>query len=420
MHVEQPHDPFEDRLSDALHQVGGTFAADRAALADAGAARGRRLRLRRRAALAAGAAGVLCAGAGGAWLVSADGSPTASRAAAVAAGPHAATPSGGVTKEELIRTLEKLLPRGTFSSEEGRGTDQDGPTLPYASVVYDDGKGPAALSVSLGIAEPGRGQDTPERTRCPDRAYVTYDACAAERLADGSILRVFQGYEYPDRRADTKRWTADLVTPAGQSISVQEWNAAAEKGAPDSRTEPPLSPAQLKTLVTAPEWRRLAEALPAGLRKRAERPAPLKDGAGARLAATLTGLLPKGLTVVGKSDDVRDPEFTYVVVDDGKGRSLVQINVQPDMRDAAGDLFRSGTETLADGTRIAVHQGPGEKGGDGVVRWTVDTMRADGKRVVISAFNAPTQSGAATRPTPALTLRQLRTIALAPSWWPTP
>jgi NAD(P)H-hydrate repair Nnr-like enzyme with NAD(P)H-hydrate epimerase domain len=91
--------------------------------------------------------------------------------------------------------------------------------------------------------------------------------------------------------------------------------------------------------------------------------------------------------------------------------------VQPGMSDVAGQLFDSGDETLPDGTRVAVHQGPGEKGGAGVVMWTVDTLRTDGRRVMISAFNSGTQNDAATRDTPALTIAQMREMALSPQWF---
>jgi hypothetical protein len=46
--------------------------------------------------------------------------------------------------------------------------------------------------------------------------------------------------------------------------------------------------------------------------------------------------------------------------------------------------------------------------------WTVDTLRTDGFRVIVSAFNAGNQHDAASRPTPALTEDQLREIALSP------
>jgi hypothetical protein len=82
----------------------------------------------------------------------------------------------------------------------------------------------------------------------------------------------------------------------------------------------------------------------------------------------------------------------------------------------ADQLYGSGDETLADGTRVSVKQGPGEKGGAGVVMWTVDTLRKDGLRVVVSAFNAAEQGQSATRAKPALTIEQLRAIALSARW----
>src|SRR5690606_5639079 len=57
-----------------------------------------------------------------------------------------------------------------------------------------------------------------------------------------------------------------------------------------------------------------------------------------------------------------------------------------------------------------------EKGAEGVVMWTVDTVRPDGGRVVISAFNSGSQHESATRATPARTMKELRAVALAPEW----
>jgi hypothetical protein len=48
--------------------------------------------------------------------------------------------------------------------------------------------------------------------------------------------------------------------------------------------------------------------------------------------------------------------------------------------------------------------------------WTVDTIRPDGMRVVISAFNSGAQHTAATRGKPVLTMEQLRAIAVSPKW----
>ncbi|MCF4140113.1 hypothetical protein L1856_29710 [Streptomyces sp. Tue 6430] len=427
MPVDQTHDPFEDRLSAALHQAGGAFDTDRAALAAAGEARGRRLRLRRRAVLAGGAAGLALVGVGGALLVPSgggDGPRNGSVAATGSGKPTAAPHVAAVSADDMVRTLTKLLPEGKVTRGAARGTDDPLGLPPLAQVVFDDGEGVGA--VSLVVDRVGREEGTFDPasvvTPCPgmEMPGTVPDSCVTQNLPDGSVVTLIQGYEYPDRREDTKAWSADLVTPAGQRVSVSEWNAAAEKGEPVSRPEPPLTMAQLKTLVAAKEWRRVADALPEPAA------APTASGAGSGSAADTTGLegrrilsilthaLPDGVKVVAGDHD--EAEFAYAVVDDGEGRSYVQVNVQRGMSDAAGELYGSGAETLPDGTRVATRQGPGEKGGEGVVMWTVDTMRADGRRVVVSAFNAGSQTTAATRSEPALTMDRLRKIALSPQW----
>ncbi|MFJ4690020.1 hypothetical protein [Streptomyces sp. NPDC088766] len=421
MPVDQTHDPFEEQLSAALHQAGGAFDTDRAALAAAGEVRGRRLRLRRRAVLAGGAAGLALVGVGGALLVPSgggDGPRHGSVAANVSGGPTAT--AAAVSADDMVRTLTKLLPEGKVTRGAARGTDDPLGLPPLAQVVFDDGEGVGA--VSLLVDRVGRGEGTFDPasvvTPCPgmEMPGSVPDSCVTQSLPDGSVVTLIQGYEYPDRREDTKAWSADLVTPAGQRVSVSEWNAAAEKGEPVSRPEPPLTMAQLKSLVAAKEWRRVADALPepAAAPTASGSAAGTSGLAGRRILAVLTGSLPDGVQVVSSDHD--ETEFACAVVDDGKGRSYLQVNMQRGMSDAAGELYGSGAETLADGTRVATRQGPGEKGGEGVVMWTVDTMRADGRRVVVSAFNSGSQTTAATRSEPALTMAQLREIALSPQW----
>ncbi|NED09487.1 hypothetical protein G3I55_48560 [Streptomyces sp. SID6648] len=131
------------------------------------------------------------------------------------------------------------------------------------------------------------------------------------------------------------------------------------------------------------------------------------------LMPTFRALLPEGLTVTDVTDS--GGEFASVVVNDGKGRSLVQINVQQDMRDVAHQLYGDAT-TLPDGTLLATSKKPGEKGGAGVVMWTADSMRPDGMRVVVSAFNSGEQSSPATRKAPALTMDQLTALVISPEW----
>jgi hypothetical protein len=396
-HRDHDHeDRFEERLGEALHQAGGAYETDRRALVAAGETRGHRLLLRRRAAVVAGVASVALVGLGGALLVPGGDDGRQSVATGAKTPVASATPKASYTGDELIGILEKLLPRGKFSSADARGTDEQLP--PYAQVVYNDGKGEAAIAVGLGRDLPGSEQ-TRQAVECPDKGLAPYDSCVVTRLPDGSALKIFQGYEYPDRRADTKLWTADLVTLKGQHVSVSEWNAAAEKGAPVSRAEPPLSPGRLKTLATAGAWLGVVDAIPVDPRAPTAAPAQPSGIDGRTVASTLVSLLPKGVKVVAKSGP--DSGYAYAVVDDGKGRSLVQINVQPSMSDVEHQLFGAGTETLADGTKVITREEPGKKGGAGVV---------------VSAFNSGSQVTAATRTTPALTTKQLRAIALSAKW----
>ncbi|MGW0014903.1 hypothetical protein ACWDVX_34795 [Streptomyces tendae] len=410
-------DPFEDRLGAALRDAGDGFEADRAALVTAGRVRGRRALLRRRTAVVGGVAGVALAGVGGALVLPGDDPAGPDRSTAASVG----TPNGKATAaatafsgDGLLRELKGLLPRGTYGEESARGSDHQ--LGPAAQLVYDDGAGAAAIAMGFARVEPGSAR-VRELTACPDYNVTPYDDCSSDRLPDGSLLKLYQGYEYPDLRVDTKLWTADLVTAEGQHVSVSEWNSPAEKGAPVSRDEPPLSTERLRELVTAGVWREVVDAIPKSPKPsrstapRTERP----EVSGKSVGDTLAALLPGTLDVVAHGG--QESEYAYVVLDDGRGRSLVQINVQYGMADVAGQLYADG-ETLPDGTRVATRQGPGEKAGSGVVMWTVDTLRPGpaGFRVVISAFNTGDQNKDATRDAPALTMEQLRQIALSEDW----
>lgn len=337
----------------------------------------------------------------------------ASQATAGASASAAAEPVSG---DAILKSLKELLPAGKFSGEDARGSGEK--PGPYAQVVFDDGEGAAAISLGFGRVEP-KGSEVGQLTQCPDETFVPYDSCDSSRLDDGSTLRLLQGYEYPDRRVDTKLWSADLVTAEGQHVSVSEWNSSAQKGAPVTREDPPLSTEALKKLVTADVWRDVVAATPLRPTPTAAAGAPEKERppavSGKDITETLVGLLPAGLDVVKKGG--QDTEYSYVVVDDGRGASLVQVNVQHGMDDVAGQLYASG-ETLSDGTRVATHQGVGDDRVPGVLMWTVDTMRPgdDGFRVVISEFNNGSAHGRPTREAPALTMDQLREIALSEEW----
>ncbi|MDO0935972.1 hypothetical protein QQY66_31355 [Streptomyces sp. DG2A-72] len=406
MPSEHQEDLFEHQLGNALRDTGDTFDTDRSALAAAGQARGHRLRLRRRAAVVGSAAAIALVGLGGALAVpwsDGGGQQSVGSGRTTTAPASSATPEpNAITAEEVLKMFKSLLPEGEFSQEVASSTD----SYPsYTSLVYDDGQGPAAMGLSLNRVEPGSAEAR-DLTTCPDKALTPYDSCTTTRLVGGSTLMLFQGYEYPDRREETKLWRAELVTSHGQHIGLSEWNAPAQKGEPVSRPEPPLSTAELKAFVTASQWRPVIAVIPQELK------GTPPDGPDITTTlTTLIGLLPKDVEVVTRGTD-----YTYLVIDDGKGKSYVQVDVQPGMKDVEDELFGSDAETLDDGTKVVTRESSGDKGVSGTVMWTADTLRTDGLRVVVSAFNAADQHSAPSRETPALTLKELREIALSPKW----
>ncbi|MFD7980780.1 hypothetical protein [Streptomyces sp. NPDC059071] len=415
------HDPtngrFEEELGAVLRRTGEGFALDdRRELVNGGLVRGRRRLVRRRVAAVGGALALAMIGVGGVYGGSLLG-PAGGAEQVSVAGPKPLPRQRDMAQipvADLAAVLKAATPAGEWQIDNPDGTGQS------VLGVYDDGKGKAAVSVGLYRAgttqESGLGQVT-----CPDEDAVPYDDCTSERIPGGGRLMVIQGYEYPDKRVETKNWRAVLLTADGFLIDASEYNAPSEKGSAISRENPPFDPAQLKALVTAEGWRTLLKQIPA--------PKPLKSAPGASSGATapeddgpdvvetLRSLLsPRpGMKIVEKGVD--GSGYGYVVLDDGKGRSLLQVNVQPQMDDMRLQHFSGGDVTFAaDGTRVKLTKQVGEKGGSGVVWWSADTLAEDGLRVVVSCFNTGDQHKAATREEPALTTQQLKDIALSPRW----
>ncbi|MEU5404319.1 hypothetical protein ABZ348_34120 [Streptomyces sp. NPDC005963] len=418
--TQEDLDSFEDGLGNALRRTGEVFSAEGRPLVDGGVVRGRRgLRRRRAAAVTGSVTALAVVGFGASYTTGTFGGGAEHGGAGVGAqqevqkmGPSTkSSPGQGpqLSAQQVIKRLEELLPEGKISGRAGRGTsDRSGPS---AHLVFDDGKGKGAISVSIGAIDPA-GTMAKQQLECPDKTFVPYDSCRNETLANGSRLLVLRGYEYPDRRVNTKWWHAYLVTSDGYTVDASEWNAPAQKGAAVSRAEPPLTVGQLKGLVTSDTWRPVMNALEKAASEPVPQP-PAQGQNGQAILRKLKLLLPVSAKVVsGRGDD----GHAYVVVNDGKGASLVQINVQPTMSDVEEELFGAGAEVLPDGTKVVTRQGPGEKGGAGVVMWTADTIRKDGLRVVVSAFNSGSQNSKATRQTPALTVQQLKSIATSGKW----
>ncbi|MER7849751.1 hypothetical protein ABTZ03_38105 [Kitasatospora sp. NPDC096077] len=418
-------DKFEDDLLYAITRTGEGFRpeqADQAGLVAGGYQRGRR-RWRRRstAAVVGGAAALALVGTGAVYLtgggsptgtatVAAASTGTASGAAGASLTPASAgTPAAkAVTGPEVLAAFQALLPKGQVTDGKGTGTEPTGKpgggVNAGASLLFDDGQGRAAMGISLtrlAPNDPNRAQNS-----CPDKKLVPYDACTATSLPGGGSLTVLQGYEYPDKHVSTKWWNAKLIGQDGRQIELSEWNSPAEKGAPDSRPTPPLSPEQLKAIVTDKSWDPVIAAIPEP--KPVKLPDTGKEYSTKEILEITATLLPSGLTETETAGD--GSGYANFVLDDGKGKSLVQLNVQDWSHDGTGGLFGN-ARTLPDGTKVVVRREGGNPG-----MWTVDTLHPDGLRVVISSFNSGTQKTPPTRKAPVLTDDQMQTIAAAPVW----
>jgi hypothetical protein len=396
--------PFEDELGAALRRTADSFDTDTRSLVTAGAARGRVLRRRRTTAIVAGAAGLALVGVGG-FALSGLGTGAVAKSTGVASSVAPASSSRTktiITGDEVVALLKKQLPKGTFSQESGRVLGADGV---FANLVYDDGKGASALA--LGLSREGGDPPT-----CPDPAYVKGDAdCTITQLAGGGQLYVFLGYEYPDRRVDTKDWNAILTTADGRRVDLQEWNSPAEKGAAITRPNPPLSAAQLKAIVSSGVWDKVFEAFPES--RTTATPKATGTVSVKTILTAFQSMLPYGMsgTIPAGTDD-----FPDLTVDDGKGASLVEINFDNRGKDGYTDAIFDGATVLSDGTKVIVRQGAAEKGTSGTVQWTVDTIRPSGLRVAVSELNAPGYHDAPSRSKPAISISDLQAIAANAKW----
>ncbi|MFD4661206.1 hypothetical protein ACFWP2_36975 [Kitasatospora sp. NPDC058444] len=418
-------DKFEDDLLYALTRTGEGFRTEQAGLVAGGYQRGRR-RWRRRstAAVVGGAAALALVGTGAVYLgapggrdagtVSAASAPvstaataaTGTTSAAAAATPTAvksAAPTP-VSGDEVLATFRALLPKGETTEAKGQGTDdqRQGGTYASASLVLDDGHGRSLLQ--LGIQK-----HWPKQTQAPtcptDFKLARIDSCADTTLPDGSRLLLEQGYEYSDNRADTKEWSAVLTGPDGRSISVHEWNAPKEKGAPDSRPNPPLTPEQLRAVVTDRSWDRIVAAVQYdGVNEDAVDPhLSLADR-----ESVLAGLLPQGMSVTGRSGNALSATF-QLARGRAAGALILRVENWGGGGNPLGERAFKDADTLPDGSRILVNGDPAGK----EKPLTVNVLRPDGTEVLVYQLPNDKQTPNAE---PLLSADQVKAIATSPAW----
>ncbi|MGW1544743.1 hypothetical protein ACWCPM_31755 [Streptomyces sp. NPDC002309] len=321
----------------------------------------------------------------------------------------AGPPAGdAASSRQMVQLLETLLPDGEKSARQGQGVTANGGPSPFAELVFGRGGQSARVQVVLNwnpVPVPAM------LSECPDSAYHPYSRCTKTALPAGaSLVRDESPMDQKDP-SGAKQLTVRLTAKDGKQVFVTAADATRTPAA-DRAGSFPLTLEQLAAVATSLTWRPVLAAMP-------EPPSGALDDrhspmTGPQISRLLQELLPNRLDAgqEGGSDG-----FGHVVVDDGKGGSLLAANVQrwkPDDPDMAA-LFEK-AETLPDGTRVSVRKGLPEKGGKGTVEWTADVFRDNGFRVVVSALNSPAYPLSATRPDPALTTAELKEIALSPLW----
>ncbi|MGA5823408.1 hypothetical protein ACPC54_36775 [Kitasatospora sp. NPDC094028] len=423
------NDKFEDDLLVAMTRTGEGFRTEQGELVAGGYQLGRRRWRRRSAAAVVGGAAALALVGGSAFYLSGStgGSPaaadTVSAASAPSTGaagtaPATATPAAApaakpISGAEVLATFQALLPKGQVTDAQGHGTDEHKGIGAYAQLVFDDGQGKSLMGVSLQKHRPSQNQP---RT-CPADFTINWiDSCAVTTLPDGSTLMLNQGHEYSDHRATTKEWFASLTRPDGAEIFFNEWNAAQEKGAPDSRPTPPITLDQMKALVTDKSWDKLLSSL----KYDSKDPAVEASGVSAEeRRATLTKLLPAGVEL-GKDRSLGGPggngNMSFYDLTAGQASGGLELRIdnwsrqyddkddQQQAEQARQKEFKDAT-VLPDGSKLVVHVA--EDSSAKALPTQADVLRPDGLHIMVADMFNEKQ---------VLTVDQLKAIATSPEW----
>ncbi len=389
---------FESQFGRALGDAGHSNDIEIQPLIDRGLRRGRIIRGRRIVGAAVGAAAVAALIPIGAVQLTGQSS---TRPASVATATSSARPTMSGT--QILGLLKGMLPPGDVSEQQANGVGGGRPydTPASARLVYDDGHGPALLQLSS-----ARKDDTEVvgATSCPTGKPSYIVSCHETTRSDGSTLMVNE----ETFGKSNLGWTASLATRAGDRIWLQEFNTTTEQpGSPITRAKPPLTTTQLSAIVENSAWSPLFAA---------ER-AALPDGqpTQAQVIATARKLQPHGVTFGSNNAANQEGTANLPVIKGTNKESSLNIRVQY-WPVKAGDEVKQqsfpqpSTTTLPNGTLIVTNQ----RSGTTLTVWDVQILAPDGTDVSLSEQCMHFPNTAAERP--ALSMAQLKTIALSPAW----
>lgn len=418
---------FERGLPGALRAASDDFPAPSADLVGRGHRRGRGLRRTRNLRIAVAATALTAVALGGTYAVVGtvgDGGEPTSLAAPVPSAPASAPASGPAAAEvppvdgaTMLANLKSLLPPGgSYSAETSRGTGRE-PGSPYgggsAGLIYKNADGTSGVGVSVARGG-GNGQ-------CPPIQVAPYSDCKSEKLPDGSTLVSAKSFTYQSKNTGQKYWYAVKTYPNGVSVSVGAYGGGGEK-ATTSPVAPVLTIDQIKAAAQSGTWA-AAVASVASQTPVPSAPVGLPGAVpGDEILTLLKTFLPRAATI---TNEFSQPGYATFVMDDGKGKSAVGINVQPKMaEELAGRMtcaalqitVTSCTEqVLPAGHKLLLTKRPSEKGGKAVV-WGAELLRPDGLRIVVTSVNSYSEAAAPTRTEPALDLDRLMAVAIDERW----
>ncbi|MFI5775069.1 hypothetical protein ACIA74_42895 [Streptomyces sp. NPDC051658] len=268
----------EHELNKVMGEAVGDVRPSARALVEGATRQGRRMRSRRRIAVAAGVlavAGVVAATSllGAYFPTYTDGVETLSAGPGARPGkvtipdfsklPKNPQPPAGterITGRATVQTLKELMPQERTSGYES----QQSPPMGYEVFGRLDTEGwPAGAEVQVNL-QPNFGRDMSVQQHGAEPAHTLkgfyscehrvpeggkMSACEVSNLRDGSVLMV-----YEDRSGLLLRRHADLLRTDGTRVIVSTSNGADIEDGPVVDLHPPLSPDELRLIVTSSRW----------------------------------------------------------------------------------------------------------------------------------------------------------------------
>ncbi|MFJ8919171.1 hypothetical protein ACIREK_06845 [Streptomyces sp. NPDC102415] len=400
---------FENDLGEIMRRTGGTFHADRRALLEAGALRGRRKAARRATALTAGVLTLTVLVTAGLYATDEFGGDSASVASATPTRTPSSEPDGGFSPtpgpiregspqedsttymrahaDQMIKLLENglpVLPKAKFSKQRGT-SNMGGPGAADASLVFDDSYGASLVAISAKRVDP-KDPEVQQLLKCGKTKAGSLCTVNAKGWKSE------QGY-VGGGSSGVKIWKSTRTSVEGYLLQAIEYNAPSPTGTP-TRNEPPLSIRQLGELAGVVE----GAFTKYGVMNAEAFSNPSRVQNSWEVFETVGGLLPPGYEAGGQGGG---GDEGYVILRDRKTKIKTFLRVR------LGHGAADGGKVI---TRNEVGQHAGTKG------LTAETVTEKGLRVTVTSYNAEYPNKAPVLSAPPLTKVQLSAIATAGVW----